>query len=180
MKLAAAIAALLVAGSPTSAQEAGDWVVGIALGTGERAGLFVRYYPVADAGAEVHLLLVPIFDLTSIGAGAGLVAHPLQDERVSVYLGGSLVASQYAGGGADRLGVSLGLGYEPFRDADGGLFGRASLSLARRRAFGAEASRSEVEEGVWGSWRLWPGGQVGFSRVTGLGDMEGDLGAGGS
>jgi hypothetical protein len=174
MKLAVALATLAVAAPLTSAQEAGDWAAGIAVGTGDRAGFFVRYYPVADAGAEVHVLLVPIFDLFSIGAGVGVVAHPIQDERVSVYLGGHGLASQFLGGGARRYGFTLGAGYEPFRAEEftGRFMGRVSLSLVRREAFGTEARLSDVPDATWSPWHLRLGGQVGTGRVDGIDTAE--------
>ena len=177
MKLACVLAVAVLAAPASQSQERGDWTFGIAIGTGERAGFFVRYYPVADVGAEAHALFVPIFDLASAGAGVGVVAHPLRDYRFSTYLGGHVLSSQYAGGGASRRGFSLGAGYEAFRSEDFAdrFMVRASVSLARRRAFGTEARLAGAEEGVWSSWRLRPGGQVGIGRVAGIGVAEPDV-----
>ncbi len=167
MKLAVTLALVLIGAPASLAQEAGGWVFGIAIGTGERAGLFVRFYPVADVGAEAHALLVPLPDLASVGFGGGLVGHPFHDDRLAFYIGASRLASQYLGGGARRYGIALGAGYEPFQGeaARDRLMARFSLSLARRQASGREADLPYGEVGEWGRWRLRPGGQVGTGRV---------------
>ena len=173
MKLACVLVAALLVVSAPQAQEQGDWTLGIAVGTGERAGLFVRYYPVADVGAEAHVLLVPTFH-GSGGVGVGVVAHPFRDYRFSTYLGGYAVVALYPGGAMNRRGFSVGLGYEAFRNenlADRRM-ARASLSLARRRAFGVPALLADVAEGAWGPWHFRPGGQVGIGRVAGIGVAE--------
>ena len=166
MKLAALLAVSLLAASAADAQRSGDFVFGIAIGTGERAGLFARFYPVSDVGAEAHLYIIPLLDLASGGAGLGLVVHPLGDERASLYVGGSAVG----GTGGRRYGADLSAGYEGLRGADlaDRLLVWGGLSLVRQQSFGR--GDGGYEESSWSGWLLRPGVQVGTGRVTGAVD----------
>lgn len=162
--LTAAVA--LLAAGPARGQAGGDIVFGITVGTGERAGLFPRAYPVADVGAELHLFLVPLVDLGTVGVGGGLVSHPFADERVSVAITGHFLGTRYLGGDARRRGLTLDLGYEPFERDRGRFLARAGVAVARRQARRAEAIRTEAADGVWGPWRLRPAVHLGIGRVV--------------